>query len=116
MSARLHKRLLERIASEGPITFADFMAAALYDPEDGFFTTSSVGEHFVTSPHVSPVFGALITQQLIEAWRALGEPDEFPVVELGAGDGMLANQISASAREETRFARALRYIAVDRSE
>ena len=116
MSARLHERLLERIASEGPITFADFMAAALYDAEDGFFTTSSVAEHFATSPHVSPVFGALITQQLIESWRALGEPDEFPLVELGAGDGTLANQINTSAQEEPRFARALRYIAVDRSE
>jgi NADH dehydrogenase [ubiquinone] 1 alpha subcomplex assembly factor 7 len=116
MSARLHAWLVERIAADGPISFADFMAASLYDPEEGFFATASLADHFATSPHLSAVFATLLTAQLDEIWRTLDEPDDFAVVEVGVGDGTLALQILEAAQGNPRFARALRYVAVDRSE
>src|SRR5207249_10551391 len=85
----LGQRLRARLAEEGPITFAAFMEAALYDPADGYFSRLPVGEggDFVTSPHVSPAFGLLIARQLAEMWQLLGRPDPFGVVEAGAGQG-----------------------------
>src|SRR5439155_996235 len=72
------------------------------------------GGHFVTSPHVSPVFGVLMARQVEEFWELLGSPDPFTVVEVGAGDGTLARQILEALPAPTR--RAVRYVAVERSE
>jgi SAM-dependent MidA family methyltransferase len=119
-SVTLKERLVERIRHEGPLTFAAFMEAALYDPTDGFYARGGdrepVGEegHFVTSPHVSPAFGDLLARQLAEAWDLLGKPDPFSVVELGAGDGTLASQVTEAVRAARELTKALRYIAVER--
>jgi SAM-dependent MidA family methyltransferase len=107
--------LRRRIAEEGPITFAQFMEAALYDPSEGFYSRASVGEggDFVTSPHVSPVFGLLVARQIEEFWDLLGRPDPFVVVEAGAGDGTLTRQILSGLSPDVRT--RTRYVAVDRS-
>jgi SAM-dependent MidA family methyltransferase len=95
MTARLAERLRHRITASGPITFAEFMEWALYDPEEGFYARLPVGEqgHFVTSPHLSPVFGRLLARQVAEFWELLDRPSPFDVIEVGAGDGTLARQI-----------------------
>ena len=38
----LSARLAERIAAEGPISFRDFMEAALYDPAGGYYELSLI--------------------------------------------------------------------------
>ena len=38
----LKHRLLDRITGSGPIPFEEFMEAALYDPEGGFFSAAGV--------------------------------------------------------------------------
>jgi SAM-dependent MidA family methyltransferase len=113
----LKRRLLDRIDSTGPITFAEFMEAALYDPEEGFYARPPIGErgHFVTSPHVSPAFGDLLARQLAECWDLLGRPRPYGVVELGAGDGTLGAQLAAAVGAVPDLAEALRYVAVERS-
>lgn len=95
MSEEVADRVRAAIAERGPIGFDEYMEIALYGP-GGFFQTPPVGPrgHFVTSPHVHPfVFAHCVRDALIEAWFALGEPDPFPVVELGAGDGTLASSL-----------------------
>jgi SAM-dependent MidA family methyltransferase len=113
----LKRRLLARIASTGPISFAEFMEAALYDPAEGFYSRPPIGEReqFVTSPHVSPAFGDLLARQLAECWDLLNRPRPFQVVELGAGDGTLGVQIVAAAAAVPELAEALTYVAVERS-
>lgn len=99
------------------MSFAEFMEAALYDPEDGFYATPPIGEraHFVTSPHVSPAFAALLARQLADSWEVLDRPDPFHIVEVGAGDGTLARQLLQSVRGAPDLAAAIRYQAVERS-
>jgi SAM-dependent MidA family methyltransferase len=119
MSPGLTDRLVERIRATGPITFAEFMEAALYDPEDGFYARPAVGRgqdgHFVTSPHVSPAFGDLLGRQVAECWDLLGQPSPFTVVEVGAGDGTLARQVLAAAGSVPGLTDAIRYVAVERT-
>lgn len=112
MSDRLRDRLVERIRAHGLLTFAQYMEAALYDPAEGFFARHPVGEerHFVTSPHVSPVFARLLAAQVRDAWEALGQPAAFTVLELGAGDGTLARGIRSALPDV-----AMRYVGIDRS-
>src|SRR5438093_13655136 len=114
-TADLAARLRDRIAAIGPITFAEFMEWALYDPEEGFYARLPVGEegHFVTSPHLSPVFGRLVARQVAEFWELLDRPAPFDVIEVGAGDGTLAHQILGALPDEVT--RVVRFAAVERS-
>ena len=108
------------IRANGPITFARFMEIALYG-EHGYYTSSPKADaDYATSPQMHPAFGALIAGYLYKAWEALGEPEGFDVVEIGAGEGGLARDIldaGGSARDfddrRTRFCEALRYHPFD---
>jgi NADH dehydrogenase [ubiquinone] 1 alpha subcomplex assembly factor 7 len=90
-------RIHAAIEDHGPITFAEFMQLALY-ASGGFYDSPPVGASgdFVTSPHVHEVFGTLLARGIRDLWTALGSPDPFRLVEVGAGDGTLARQLLAS--------------------
>ena len=112
------RTIRERIRQQGSITFAEFMQTALYHPVDGYYTSEkpfgAAGDYY-TSPAVHPAFGALLAVQLHGMWRCLGKPSEFAVVEMGAGNGMLAEQVCESAaRISGEFARSLLYVCLDR--
>ena len=113
----LRDRLIARIRREGPLPFDEFMRVALYDPDEGYFTTgplrSAKEGDFLTSPEVSPLFGETIARFVAaEAKRVGAEPVD--VLEVGAGSGSLlrplldavgvavrpsAVEVSAAARE-----------------
>ena len=108
----------QRIHKHGKITFAEFMQIALYHPIDGYYTSDrpfgADGDYY-TSPAAHPAFGALLAVQLFGMWRGMGKPPLFTVVEMGAGNGMLANDICAYAGDlSADFADSLRYICIDR--
>ena len=100
MSAEARARIRQAIDDHGPITFAEFMGLALYGA-GGFYDRPPVGApgHFVTSPHVHPVFGACLARAIRELWVGLGSPDAFRLVEVGAGDGTLARQLLDGLRD-----------------
>ena len=73
-----------------------------------------ISTHFGTSPTSHPVFGDLIARQLEQMWHLLGDPPVFHVIEVGSGDGALAQSIvDACWRMAPRFAQALYYVAAD---
>jgi NADH dehydrogenase [ubiquinone] 1 alpha subcomplex assembly factor 7 len=84
----------DAIRDHGPITFAEYMEHALFGP-GGFFEDPPIGPdgHFVTSPHVHPVFAELLARAIVDLHGRLGEPRPFRVTEVGAGDGTLARQL-----------------------
>lgn len=88
----MRRRLLDRIAVEGPLPFDEFMACALYDPDGGYFAGDTLrsqrGGDFLTSPEVSPMFGETLAAFVAAEGRRIGveAPD---VVEAGAGSGSL---------------------------
>ncbi len=96
--------LRQRIRNRGAIGFDEFMAAALYDPWDGYYaaSTTRVGKHgdFFTSVSVGPVFGRLLAAQFAAMWEQLGCPDDFTLVEQGAADGQLMADILRALDEE----------------
>jgi SAM-dependent MidA family methyltransferase len=81
--------LAEEIRLRGPIPFRRFMEVALYDPRHGYYRRERdpFGAHgdFYTAEQVQPVFGILVAARIRQLRRALGEPRDFTVVELGAG-------------------------------
>lgn len=103
MSAKsrgLEAGLRARIAAQGPIGFDEFMAAALYDAQEGYYASGRAlpGKRgdFFTSVSVGPVFGKLLAAQFLEMRKLLGDPDDFTLVEQGANDGRLLADILAA--------------------
>ena len=96
-SRPLVEELRARIARNGPITFREFMEAALYHPRYGYYRTAESaagrGGDYVTSPQVHPIFGALVAKQMFEIWSLMSCPGDFTLVEQGAGDALLARDI-----------------------
>ncbi len=108
----------KRIARYGAMTFAEFMALALYHP-DGYYSrqtgAGAKGDYF-TSPVLHPAFGALLATQLQVMWDTLGRPSPFWIVEAGGGNGQLALDILSYVNANTEeFANSVRYVEVDRS-
>jgi SAM-dependent MidA family methyltransferase len=98
----------------GAIPFRDFMELALYG-EHGFYAAGGQAgrrAHFLTSPEVGPLFGAVVARFLDAEFTRLGSPDPFTVVDAGAGPGTLARAVLAA---QPVCAGSLRYIAVERS-
>lgn len=93
----LTTRLIARIREEGPLRFPDFMAAALYDPREGYYARGSrqVGREgdFFTSVSVGSLFGRLLATR-IQAWHEeTGRPGRWRIVEVGAHDATLATDV-----------------------
>src|SRR5262245_39342364 len=104
------------IQKHGRITFAQFMQTCLYSPHGGFYSSrgTRISTHFGTSPTSHPVFGALIARQLEQMWHLLGDPPVFHVIEVGSGDGALAQSIvQACGRTAPQLAQVLHYVAAD---
>ena len=104
----------DEIARTGPITFARFMAIALYHPEHGYYLAERrrpgrQGD-FLTAPEVHPFFGLTIGRHAAECWDRLGRPDPFTVIEYGSGIGGLAYDVIVGMLDtEPAIRPALRY-------
>jgi SAM-dependent MidA family methyltransferase len=119
----LSQMLADDIMSNGPITFAHFMAAALYHPTLGYYAGGGAGREpvgwegdYFTSGDLHPLWGESIARQLRQMWELMGCPARFDVVEPGAGRGLLARDVWGwASREAPDFAAALHYTLADRA-
>ena len=88
------------IRRDGPLPVGRFMELALNHPTCGYYRTrdplGAQGD-FVTAPELSQAFGEVIGAWLAQAWRDLGAPAPFRLVELGPGRGtLLADALRAT--------------------
>lgn len=91
------------------------MEMALYDPEEGYYSGQKALEDYYTSPASHPAFGAMLALQLEQIWEIMEKPVDFTLVEMGAGKGLLAEDIlDFTSRWSPDFYRSLRYIAIER--
>ncbi len=114
----LRDRLARRIRAAGPLSLADYMAAALWDPRHGYYATRDpIGAKgdFITAPEISQVFGELIGLWCADLWQKMGAPDPVLVCELGPGRGTLMADALRAARILPAFRRAIRLHLVERS-
>ena len=103
-----------RLEREGRMTFRDFMEMTLYHPRHGYYRSprEKMGRagDYLTSPEVHPLFGHMVGRQLAEMWEVMGSPARFNVLEMGAGNGLLARDILRWAqRLHPAFLKALTY-------
>lgn len=110
--------IIEKIKSEGPISFHDYMEMCLYYPGAGYYTSTKEkigrGGDFFTSSSLTPSFGAMIARQLEEMWVNTGK-NEFTILEYGAGTGWLCHDIIDSLKKNPGFYEKLQYIIIEKS-
>ncbi len=107
-------------SSDCRISFAEYMEMALYHPHYGYYAANhgKIGAHgdFLTSPHLAVDFGELLAEQFAEMWQVLGQPQPFTLVEIGAGQGLLATDVlSGLQRQHPDCFAALEYVIVEKS-
>ena len=103
MTTTLQELITERIQHDGPLSFADYMRMALYEPDYGYYVTGPArmgweGDYY-TSTDVSSLFAHCMGRQLVQMWELLAHPDPFIVLEQGAGRGNLAQQLQVWVKQ-----------------
>lgn len=106
--------LAEIINQEGRVPFSQFMNACLYGP-DGYYSRGKAqigfdleGRHFITSPEISPFFGASLGSASKQVWEAMGKPADFQIVEQGPGNGTMAADLLGWAENEAASSEGIR--------
>jgi len=116
----LRQKIEQEIRERGPIFFSRYMELCLYDPELGYYSRNAgrfgkAGD-FYTSSDVHAVFGRVLARQFEEMWRALGEPGQMEILELGPGRGLFAQDVlDWSEKKFPDFFRALHYTLAESS-
>ena len=114
----LDAEIRERIARQGPMPVADFMALCLYDLAHGYYNRRDVigaAGDFVTAPEISQMFGELIGLWAAMAWQAIGAPTPVQLIELGPGRGTLMADALRAMRTAPEFRKAARVHLVETS-
>src|SRR3954470_11091427 len=101
-SSGVEEVIRDEIRRNGPITFHRFVELCLYHPQFGYYNAAKIrlGKEgdFYTSAHTSPVFGRLLARHVYNIWLRSGSPPRFHLIELGAGEGLLASELLAFTR------------------
>ena len=100
-----------RIARDGPMPVATFMALCLYDPDHGYYVRGDplgAAGDFVTAPEVSQMFGEMLGLWAAEVWQEIGAPAAVQLIEIGPGRGTMMHDALRAARAAPEFRRALR--------
>jgi len=92
----LKRLLLDKIASEGPLTIAEYMSLCLRHPEFGYYTTRNpfgAKGDFVTAPEISQLFGEMLGAWVLGVLQQIDVSRSAALVELGPGKGTMMADI-----------------------
>lgn len=103
-TSTLAARLRERILAKGPITFCDWMRAALYDERQGYYCGANSNPwgregDYRTSPERSSLFASTFARYFAGLYEKLDRPPTWTIVEAGAGDGNFTGGVLKTLRE-----------------
>lgn len=102
------------------ITFAEFMDLVLYHPQYGYYNQKNTkiggSGDFFTSPHLGADFGELLAEQFVQMWHCLQCPTPFTLVEMGAGQGLIASDVLRYLQTtQPNLLPHLKYMIIERS-
>ncbi|MEM1073033.1 MAG: SAM-dependent methyltransferase [Pseudomonadota bacterium] len=102
----LQRYFADRIRTNGPISFAEYMSDCLIHPKFGYYATQQpfgTKGDFTTAPEISQMFGELIGLALAQSWVDQGTHARISVVELGPGRGTLMTDALRAAKAVPGF-------------
>lgn len=95
LTPSLAARLRARIERDGPISFHDWMQAALFDEREGYYCRDDLSRwgrlgDYRTAPERTPLFAATFARYFAKLFAGLGAPPSWTIIEIGAGFGEFA--------------------------
>jgi SAM-dependent MidA family methyltransferase len=101
----LEDRVRTRIHCGGPVSFHEWMVAALYDPECGYYSRRDLQPwgrtgDYRTSSELSPLFAATFARYFARLYQELGQPPRWTIVEAGAGAGIFAARVLGRLQQQ----------------
>jgi SAM-dependent MidA family methyltransferase len=114
----LEAEICARIARDGPMPVADYMALCLYDPQHGYYMSRlpfGARGDFVTAPEISQMFGEMVAVWAVEAWLAMDMPNPVALIECGPGRGTMMADILRATQTQVGFRNALRVHLIETS-
>lgn len=101
----LSVRLRARIVEAGPLTFRDWMSAALYDEREGYYRRRGAERwgragDYRTAPERSTLFAATFARHFTKLYEELGRPRVFHLLEAGGGAGHFAHGVLRTLRRD----------------
>jgi SAM-dependent MidA family methyltransferase len=115
------------------LSFHDYMDVCLFHPRVGYYSSGKVDfgmfrDYWTYPTRLSPAFGELLADRVLEVWRLLRDRVEaadvpFHVVEIGGGEGQLLRDLLEAVRRRgaegdsgtAALAQRINAISVDRS-
>lgn len=99
----IEQALRDRLSETGAIRFDEYMSLVLYELPSSYYQTHVPGAQgdYRTSPTLTPWFGRLVARHIATLWRSMGSPKRYDLVEIGGGDGSLAEAFLGSSNELT---------------
>ena len=94
------------------------MEIVLHHPQHGYYRQGNplgADGDFMTSPEASPMFGEMVGIWCVEAWKVLGSPPSFVLLELGPGQGSLLQAALHFAQDIEGFTRAFKLYLLESS-
>ncbi|MFQ5355543.1 MAG: class I SAM-dependent methyltransferase [Mariprofundaceae bacterium] len=115
---QLNTIIRDRIRKGGGwIRFDEFMQAALYEPELGYYESSQAfGEQgdFVTGVSMGPWLALALTDLIYWGWKNMGEPEQWHLIEQGGGEGKLLLDV-VNILQDSSMPQPAQIIAVESS-
>ena len=117
-SSSLMTQIQNKIKTQGPLSFSDYMGIALYDPKCGYYATprQTVGKHgdFITSVSIGRCFGMILAHRLLTYWQQSEHQGPFHIIEPGAHDGSLCADILSEIQQQSpEFYETVHYHLID---
>lgn len=82
--------LSQKIFLNGFVSVSEFMSLALYSKSYGYYMREvPLYNDFITAPEISQLFGESVAIWIVYTWQRLGKPEDFILVEGGAGLGTM---------------------------
>jgi len=106
LSAELAGIIRNKIETNGPIPFSEYMELALYEPGLGYYSAGlqkfGAGGDFVTAPQLGNIFARCLARQIVQvgAWLSEHAHGQYEIIEAGAGSGMLAADLLMALEHE----------------
>lgn len=112
-SQQLQGEIARQIAAAGGwLSFADFMAAALYAPGLGYYAAwlqkFGANGDFVTAPEITPLFAQSLARQAAQAMSASAPH----ILEAGAGSGRLAADLLLALETQNALPKTYRILEI----
>lgn len=94
---KMYQYLAAQAEKQGFLSFKDFMAAALYHPEYGYYSTGaiSIGRQgdFSTCLTLDPIVSSAICGWIENSMKQTSQHGDYHIVELGGGSGELLQAV-----------------------